>query len=591
MQAKFISVSVGSSNFVKTIRQGDYYIDKTRHIRSIFLDGADCTLITRPRRFGKTLMMNTLRTFLEMNYADPGDRSPQQKLFEGLAVREDKDFCEQHMGRYPVVTLSLKDVDGLTFTGATAMLLAVLQTEIQRHSYLLKSDKPKEQTAVLKRVLSLAASGVDPETLPLLKQALLALTIALHDYHGISPVVLIDEYDVPLQKARLHGFYDEMIDLIRGVLSSALKDNLKLRKAILTGCLRVVKGSIFTGLNNFATHGISDDSLAEAFGFTEEETAKVLRDFGLTQCADGVKAHYDGYRFGQSDIYCPWDLMRFCVDNRELKEPVFKPYWLNTSSNDLIEEFLRDADEAHLAILKKLIAGEPVTARVNEEISFAELNAEHTSEGLLSLLFMTGYLTKIAGSSDSGYELRIPNEEIRTCFKRRIETFFSRENLGYVTDARKLAQAMLNGDAVTVESCINESLARYMSIRDSGYEAFYHGYLIGLLSAASTSLRGGIAENLSSNTEMGSGYPDITFRNLMQGTGVILEIKKSAGADEEKLLAACDAALAQIKARKYYATMLRRNLKQVRLCGIAFSGKSCAVCIETVTAENKPASA
>lgn len=467
------------------------------------------------------------------------------------------------------------------------MLLAVLQTEIQRHSYLLKSDKPKEQTAVLKRVLSLAASGVDPETLPLLKQALLALTIALHDYHGISPVVLIDEYDVPLQKVRLHGFYDEMIDLIRGVLSSALKDNLKLRKAILTGCLRVVKGSIFTGLNNFATHGISDDSLAEAFGFTEEETAKVLRDFGLSQCADGVKAHYDGYRFGQSDIYCPWDLMRFCVDNRELKEPVFKPYWLNTSSNDLIEEFLRDADEAHLAILKKLIAGEPVTARVNEEISFAELNAEHTSEGLLSLLFMTGYLTKIAGSSDSGYELRIPNEEIRTCFRRRIETFFSRENLGYVSDARKLAQAMLDGDAVTVESSINESLARYMSIRDSGYEAFYHGYLIGLLSAASTSLRGGIAENLSSNTEMGSGYPDITFRNLMQGTGVILEIKKSAGADEEKLLAACDAALAQIKARKYYATMLRRNLKQVRLCGIAFSGKSCAVCIETVTGQNE----
>ena len=549
---------IGIENFKEMRKQEFYYVDKTGLIVDLLADWGKVNLFTRPRRFGKTLNMSMLANFFEIG----ADAS----LFGGLRVSEEKELCENYLGKFPVVFVSLKGVDGLTFEDAYARLRILIRNEALRLEVLRESGKlsMEEKNAYLRLVSENPEKTDITESLKLLCQL-------LEKHYEQKPILLIDEYDVPLDKAFLHGYYPQMIDLIRSMFGAALKTNDSLFFAVLTGCLRVSKESIFTGLNNLKTLSISNVKFNEYFGFTDEEVGRMLADYGLEAHQAEAREWYDGYRFGNQDVYCPWDIINYVNELRSDPEAEPKPYWMNTSGNDMVRRLIAKASDGTTQMeIERLIAGDTITKMINEQLTHSEI--DENLENIWSLLYMTGYLTVARKPSGGRYELRIPNREVREIFKRQVLSWFTERARAATEKLAGLYEAFEKGDAEAIEKLLNRQLITTVSFYDA-YESFYHGFLLALLSTC-------VDWCVSSNAETGRGRSDITVERRDRELGFVIEIKEVR--TRAKLDEACAAAMKQAEDRDYAAVMLRYGVETVFTYGIAFCDKRCRVAVKRV---------
>ena len=544
---------IGIENFEEMQKQDFYYVDKTGLIVDLLAGWGKVNLFTRPRRFGKTLNMSMLKCFFEIG--------TDKSLFDGLAVSKEKALCETYMGKYPVVFVSLKGVDGLTFETAYRALCSIIRREALRLEFLLDSDKLTEnEKKSLNRILTGEYDDQD------IRDSLQMLCTLLEKHYGQKPILLIDEYDVPLDKAYYHGYYAQMIDLIRAMFQSALKTNSSLFFAVLTGCLRVSKESIFTGLNNLMVHSISDPSFDEYFGFTDEEVGKMLSDYGLEAHHQEAREWYDGYRFGGQDVYCPWDVINYVYALRVDPQAEPKAYWLNTSGNAMVRELIsKSADGTTQMEIERLIEGETITKTLNEQLTHNEIRS--SIGNIWSLLYMTGYLTTAQKPSGGRYALRIPNREVRQIYMQQVLSWFEDKASAETDKLTNLYAAFETGDVDTIKEILDEQLLDTVSFYDA-HESFYHGFLLALLSTCAS-------WNVSSNIETGKGRSDIIAGRKDRKVGFVVEVKDVK--DEEKLDAACEAALRQIDERDYTAILRRFRVKEIRKYAIAFWDKECRV--------------
>ena len=544
---------IGIENFEEMQKQDFYYVDKTGLIVDLLAGWGKVNLFTRPRRFGKTLNMSMLKCFFEIG--------TDKSLFDGLAVSKEKALCETYMGKYPVVFVSLKGVDGLTFETAYRALCSIIRREALRLEFLLDSDKLTEnEKKSLNRILTGEYDDQD------IRDSLQMLCTLLEKHYGQKPILLIDEYDVPLDKAYYHGYYPQMIDLIRAMFQSALKTNSSLFFAVLTGCLRVSKESIFTGLNNLMVHSISDVSFDEYFGFTDEEVRKLLADYGLEDHYEETRAWYDGYRFGEQDVYCPWDVLNYVYALRFNPQAQPKAYWINTSGNDMVRRLIeKGSDGTEQLEIERLIEGETITKTLNEQLTHNEIRS--SIGNIWSLLYMTGYLTTAQKPSGGRYELRIPNREVRQIYMQQVLSWFEDKASAETDKLTNLYAAFETGDVDTIKEILDEQLLDTVSFYDAR-ESFYHGFLLALLSTCAN-------WNVSSNIETGKGRSDIIAGRKDRKVGFVVEVKDVK--DEEKLDAACEAALRQIDERDYTAILRRFRVKEIHKYGIAFWDKECRV--------------
>ncbi len=554
MQEK--KLPIGIDSFEKLRKEGFYYVDKTGLIRDLLNNWGEANLFTRPRRFGKTLNMSMLKSFFEIGV--------DVTLFDGLAISKETTLCDAYMGKFPVIFISLKGVDGLTFQDAYGMLRCMIRTEMYRMSFLADSSKVSEkEKRVFKRFLD------EQDTENDILNSLKMLSSLLYQHYGQKVVLLIDEYDVPLDKAFQHGYYEEMVSLIRGLFGQALKTNEFLQFAVLTGCLRVSKESIFTGLNNFKILSITDTRFDEHFGFTEEEVNRLLKDYQLEEHMPETKEWYDGYRFGDANIYCPWDVISY-VDHLSA-DPLAEPeaFWINTSGNDLVKRFIDKADKTTQNEIERLIAGEAIEKKVRLELTYNELDS--SIENLWSVLFTTGYLTKAGRAVNGVYKLVIPNREVREVFILQIQEWFKETTLSDSARINRFCASFPAGDVSTIQDMLHDYLWDSISVRDTAVridrkENFYHGLLLGLLRSQGNWL-------IQSNAETGEGYSDISV-SISGRTGIVIELKY---ANDGNLESACAEALRQIKEKKYAVGLQRRGRKEIICYGIAFWEKECMV--------------
>ena len=544
---------VGIDSFEKLRREDFYYVDKSRMIVDLMANWGEVNLFTRPRRFGKTLNMSMLKCFFEIG--------TDKSLFDGLAVSKEKELCEKYMGKYPVVFVSLKGVDGLTFEDAYRRLRGIIREEALRLSFLKSSEKlDEDDLRSFLRILSEQDTSAD------MVGSLRMLCTLLEKHCGQKPILLIDEYDVPLDKAYYHGYYPQMIDLIRAMFQAALKTNSSLFFAVLTGCLRVSKESIFTGLNNLMVHSISDPSFDEYFGFTDEEVGKMLSDYGLEAHHQEAREWYDGYRFGGQDVYCPWDVINYVYALRVDPQAEPKAYWLNTSGNAMVRELIsKSADGTTQMEIERLIEGETITKTLNEQLTHNEIRS--SIGNIWSLLYMTGYLTTVQKPSGSRYELRIPNREVRQIYMQQVLSWFNHKVESETDKLTNLYAAFETGDTETIKEILDEQLLDTVSFYDA-HESFYHGFLLALLSTCAN-------WNVSSNIETGKGRSDILVSRKDRKIGFVVEVKDVK--DEDKLDAACEAGMKQIEEKDYTAILRRFRVKEIRKYAIAFWDKECRV--------------
>ena len=552
---------VGIENFEEIRKEGFYYVDKTGLIRDLLNNWGKVNLFTRPRRFGKTLNMSMLKSFFEIG--------TDKTLFDGLAISEEKELCEAYMGKFPVVFVSLKDVDGLTFENAYGKLRDILRAEISRLSFLMQSEQIAEDDKYsFERFLR------EQDTLDDVQKSLKMLSGLLYQHYGQKVILLIDEYDVPLDKAFQHGYYKEMVALIRSLFSRALKTNDFLQFAVLTGCLRVSKESIFTGLNNFDVNSIIDVEHDEQFGFTEAEVQEILQYYDREAAAPVMKAWYDGYRFGNADVYCPWDVINYA--KKLLANPQAEPqaFWINSSGNDLVKRFVDKADKTTQDEIERLIAGEAIEKAVRLELTYGEI--DNSIDNLWSVLFTTGYLTQ-AGRVERGvYKLIIPNREVREVFVFQIQEWFKNTVVRDEKPMQAFCQAFLDGNAEEIQRRLTIILGKMISIldtkaKDDQKENFYHGLLLGLLRSEPNWL-------ILSNVESGEGFSDILIEPEDPDAGMVIEVKYSptlAGMES-----ACQAAMAQIKEKHYDERLRNEGRENITAFGIAFWKKRCRVCFE-----------
>ena len=552
---------VGIDSFEKLRREDFYYVDKTRLIIDLLKNWGEVNLFTRPRRFGKTLNMSMLKSFFE--------NGTDKTLFDGLAISEEKELCEAYMGKFPVVFVSLKDVDGLTFENAYGKLRDILRAEISRLSFLMQSEQIAEDDKYsFERFLR------EQDTLDDVQKSLKMLSSLLYQHYGQKVILLIDEYDVPLDKAFQHGYYKEMVALIRSLFSRALKTNDFLQFAVLTGCLRVSKESIFTGLNNFDVNSIIDVEHDEQFGFTEAEVQELLQYYDREAAAPVMKAWYDGYRFGNADVYCPWDVINYA--KKLLANPQAEPqaFWINSSGNDLVKRFVDKADKTTQDEIERLIAGEAIEKAVRLELTYGEV--DNSIDNLWSVLFTTGYLTQ-AGRVERGvYKLIIPNREVREVFVFQIQEWFKNTVVRDEKPMQAFCQAFLDGNAEEIQRRLTIILGKMISIldtkaKDDQKENFYHGLLLGLLRSEPNWL-------ILSNVESGEGFSDILVEPEDPDAGMVIEVKYSptlAGMES-----ACQAAMAQIKEKHYDERLRNEGRENITAFGIAFWKKRCRVCFE-----------
>ena len=553
---------VGIENFEKIRRDGFYYVDKTDLIKELLENWGEVNLFTRPRRFGKTLNMSMFQCFFEIGC----DKS----LFDGLRIAEESTLCETYMGKFPVISISLKGIDAADYETARNLMVKVVNEEARRFQFLTESSRLTDTDKML--FGQLLQKEMDDETLFC---SLRELTELLRKHYEKQVIVLIDEYDVPLAKANELGYYDEMVRLIRGIFGSALKTNHNLYFAVLTGCLRVAKESIFTGVNNFNTFTITDVDFDEYFGFTDAEVKEMLEEYQLGSSYEDVREWYDGYRFGNVDVYCPWDVI--CYVNKRRTDPALQPqnYWLNTSGNEVVRHFIEAlGDGVTKTEMERLIGGEIVQKEIHEEMTYHDLYADMGN--LWSVLFMTGYLTQRGRADGNLYNLVIPNREIRNIFTEQIMKMFQEQAEQDGETLGRFCDALEQGNAEEVERCFTGYMRKTVSIRDTFVrkatkENFYHGMLIGLL---------GFKEGwtVMSNREAGDGFSDIQILIDDAETGIVIEVKYAQNGDLE---AECQKALMQMRALHYEDGMRNAGMQKVFKYGIACWKKTCKVVVES----------
>lgn len=551
---------IGIENFEKLRQENFYYIDKTRLIEQLLTRWGEVNLFTRPRRFGKSLNMSMLQSFFELG--------KDKTLFEGLRISDNQELCEKYQGKFPVVSVSLKGINGATYEEARRFLIKTINEEARRLSVLSDSTELDETDHELLTQLKKKEMTNDS-----LVYSIRELTELLEKHYGSKVIVLIDEYDVPLAKANENGYYDEMVLLIRNLFENALKTNSSLKFAVLTGCLRIAKESIFTGLNNFKVYSITDKSFDETFGFTDEEVKELLRYYGQEKHYETVKEWYDGYRFGNVDVYCPWDVINFCSDH--LADPGLEPknYWANTSGNSVISHFIDSVGKPQKLTrmeLEQLVNGGIVQKEINSELTYKELYS--SIDNLWSTLFMTGYLTQRGELSGNRYNLVIPNREIRNIITNHILKMFKENVKDDGKTVSDLCDALLNQNPEKVELIFTEYMKKTISIRDTfaqkpTKENFYHGLLLGIL---------GFKENWSvmSNRESGDGFGDILIRIEDEDVGIVIEVKY---ADDGNLQGECEKALQQIIDIRYTEALEQEGIHTIIKYGIACYRKKCKV--------------
>lgn len=559
-----LKLPVGIDDFRKIRECGFYYVDKTKLVEQLMQNWGEVNLFTRPRRFGKTLNMSMLRSFFEIG--------TDKSLFDGLYISRNKELCDMHMGKYPVISITLKGIEGMTFEEARNMLKIILKNEARRHYYLKNSDRLTDDDKQQYEQILLGTAENTADSLRLLSQLLF-----LH--YDKKVVILIDEYDVPLDKAFQNGYYSEMTSLIRGILGQALKTNDYLQFAVLTGCLRISKESIFTGLNNFKVLSIADARFDEQFGFTDSEVRDILDEYGVSDKISEVKDWYDGYRFGKADVYCPWDVINY-VDHLQA-DPNARPqaYWINSSGNGLVRRLINIADESTKDEIERLIAGEIIEKAIRLELTYDEI--DNSIDNIWSVLFTTGYLTnageiELPGGDGYGYRLVIPNKEVRQVFVSQIQEWF-RQTVTYDNGSvQDLCEAFMAGDADKIQSNLNMILIKTISVldtkaRDDQKENFYHGLLLGLL-------RSKPDWRIKSNRESGDGFSDISIEPTIPEKGIVIEVKYAntiSGLDD-----ACDRAMKQIRDRRYDEALREDGREDIIAYGIAFCRKRCKVACE-----------
>ena len=556
---------IGIEFFDEMIKNQYYYVDKTGMISELLRSGGKVTLFTRPRRFGKSLNMSMLKNFFSLQ----GDK----RIFNELQISRDKQVCEEYMGKFPVISISLKSVDGFAYRNAYEMLCATIGNEAMKFQYLMDStkltDREKEQYGLLIKGGDRIPFEMDEVTLT---GSLKTLSLLLEKHHGKQTVLLIDEYDVPLSKASEHGYYKEMAMLIRKLFEQVLKTNESLKLAVLTGCMRISKESIFTGLNNFEVLSVADVRFDEYFGFTDKEVRKLLEYYHLSDKYQQVKEWYDGYQFGNVEVYCPWDVMNYCVTL--LADPNAEPqnYWINTSSNEAVRRFIRESDNSGTIRreIEGLVAGECIIKELHQELTYEDMY--QTVDNIWSVLFTTGYLTQRGRSEGNIFRLAIPNREIRNIFTTQIMQLF-RENVKKDGELlNRFCEALENGNTESAEKCFGEYLRKTISIRDTSVrkemkENFYHGILLGIL---------GIKENwiVRSNRESGEGYSDILIETDDTAMGIVIEMKY---AEDGNLQKAAEKALKQIESKQYEEALYDEGIEQILRYGIACYKKRCKI--------------
>ena len=561
--SKPLKLPVGIENFKEIRTEGFYYVDKTKLIKQLLEQWGKVNLFTRPRRFGKTLNMSMLQCFFEIG-TDPA-------LFDGLFISQNKDLCETYLGKFPVIFLSLKNVDGLTFEEARYHLSELIGMEAERFQFLLDSDRLSDNDKKKYHALIDLSEGHYSMDKGILTSSLQILSQLLSKHYNQKTIILIDEYDVPLDKAFQHGYYTEMVSLIRGLLGQALKTNDFLQFAILTGCLRVSKKSIFTGLNNFKVLSISDARFDEQFGFTDLEVTQILNTYHLKEHLQETKEWYDGYRFGDADVYCPWDVInhvdRLCGDPKASPQS----YWINTSGNDLVKRFIDKADKTTRNEIERLIHGESIEKAIRLELTYDEIDT--TIDNLWSVLFTTGYLTQTCRAEKEIYSLKIPNKEIKEVFVLQIQEWFKNIIQKDTRPLQNFCTSFLDGNIEEIQNYLTHTLSNMISIldtkaRDNQKENFYHGLLLGLLRSEPNWL-------IHSNTESGDGFSDILIEPENPDAGIIIEVKYSSSFTG--LEKSCDTALTQIKERRYDEKLRNEGRNEILAYGISFCKKRCCV--------------
>ena len=567
--ANTLKLPVGIENFEEIRKLGFYYIDKTRLIEQLLQGWGKVTLFTRPRRFGKTLNMSMLKSFFEIG--------TDKTLFDGLYISGNKELCDEHMGKYPVIFLSFKGVEGLTYDEAFDALVRVIGKEISRVSFLADSDKLTMLEREQYKGLTIIENGSFVFNKDKLISSLQLLSQLLYKHYGQKAVILIDEYDVPLDKAFQNGYYKEMVSIIRGLFGQALKTNEFLQFAVLTGCLRVSKESIFTGLNNFEINSIVDIDHDEQFGFTDDEVMKLLSDYDRSERYPDAKEWYDGYHFGNADIYCPWDVINFA--KKLVSDPSARPsaFWINSSGNDMVKRFVDKADQTTRDEIEKLVAGGFVEKQLRLDLTYDEI--DNTIDNLWSVLFTTGYLTKIGevkvpDSESYAYKLVIPNKEVREVFILQIQEWFKAVVAKDDDTMKFLSRAILDKDEKQIARQLNIVMSRMISILDTKApdamkENFYHGLLLGLLRGSNPDWL------IKSNRESGDGFSDILIMPEDPDAGIVIEVKYAK--EMKELDAACEAAITQIKDKRYDETLRDEGRCDILAYGIAFCRKRCRV--------------
>lgn len=560
MEMKKKKLPIGIENFAELQKEKFYYVDKTNFIKDLLEQWSKVNLFTRPRRFGKSLNMSMLKYFFE-----PGG---DKEMFKNLAISKETELCEEYMGKFPVVSISLKGMNAETYEKACAMSVQVIQSEARRFQYLLESERLTSYEK--KAFVSLLQADMGEDVLC---SSLKIMSELLEKHHGCKVIILIDEYDVPLAKAFERGYYDQMVIFIRNMFEYALKTNDSLKFAVLTGCMRISKESIFTGLNNLKVLSVADVQFDEYFGFTDQEVKDMLDYYGFPDRYDEVKEWYDGYQFGNVGVYCPWDVINYCDTLKADPDAQPRNYWLNTSSNEAVRRFIRESDKAVTRReIEKLVAGEVITKEIHQELTYKDMY--DSIDNLWSVLFTTGYLTRRGRPDGDIFQLVIPNVEIRKIFTSQIMEFF-KESVPKNGEALKnFCQALRDGDAEGVEKQLGEYLRRTISIRDAFVkkqmkENFYHGILIGILGFEDT-------WSISSNKESGDGYSDILVETDDGETGIILELKY---AEDGKLDVCCQEALEQIDVKHYEEELLDEGVAHILKYGIAFYKKRCRVMV------------
>ena len=583
------SIGIGAESFHELIESNSYYVDKTPFIRTVFKENsADVMLFTRPGCFGKTLTLSTFYDFLSLNIENPGDVSLQEKWFKDTKIFDDKEFCSEYMGKFPVIFISLKSISGDDFISAYGRFASVIYDMYTQFRYLAVSNKLSSDEIEEYKLYLNKSYLREPKNVDAVKDSLSTLLKLLNKHHGIKPILLIDEYDVPIAKAAHNGYYREMIDIISPFLSNALKTNLYLGRAVLTGCLRAAKESIFTGLNNLLVCSIldsGDDNVSQGIGFTKEESEEVLSYYGLTDYYEDVRNNYDGYHFGTTHMYCPWDVMNFCNDNyRKLSKDKnliqAGNYWINTSGNDVIEEFMGFIEPEDVELMQDLLDGKSITAEVRATLCYGDLQ-NHDINDFWTLLLYTGYLTfdpAYRSSKRNEYRLYIPNEEIRDCFRDKILEFF-KNNSVMKNHTKGLMSSLFNGEADKVQEHLNGLLKKYVSIRDFATKApkenYYHGFMNGLLINSVS-----YARELKSNVESGNGYVDLVALSASNDSVIILELKKTDNLFDDRKKIAREAVQQIIDTGYAEAYMDNETICSVYAYGLCFCKKTCSVAVQ-----------